>query len=290
MSRKLKGRAHANSLVLIQMPTALETSEKLYLECEMNSPEVIADQAGRRNVVVYSRTCPGKEEPNDDSIAVAHLPDGALVVVVADGVGGAPLGYKASAIAVECIVEGLRDRVGGTDLRPAILDGIEKANAEILDMGTGAATTVSVLEVRDKVARGYQVGDSMAMIVGQRGVIKWRSTSHSPVGYLIESGTIDEHEAMMHDERHFVSNLVGSREMHIEIGPAIPMAIRDTVVVASDGLFDNLTLDEIASFIRIGKPLDRMNALIRLTDQRMRGNDADIPAKPDDLAVVLLTP
>ena len=120
----------------------------------MSSPEVVADEAGERSVIVYSRTCPGKEGPNDDSIAVAHLPDGALVLVVADGVGGAPLGYKASAIAAECVIEGLRDRNDGTDLRPAILDGIEKANAEILDMGTGAATTVSVLEVRNNVARG----------------------------------------------------------------------------------------------------------------------------------------
>ena len=128
------------------------------------------------------------------------------------------------------------------------------------------------------------------MIVGQRCVIKWRSTSDSLVGYLIESGAIDEHEAMMHEERHFVSNLVGSREMHIEVGPAIPMAIRDTVVLASDGLFDNLKMDEITSLVRIGKPLDRMNALIQLTDERMRGVSAHTPAKPDDLAVVLLTP
>lgn len=272
------------------MSAALNTSEKLYLESEMNSPELWGDVLGGRNVVVYSRTCPGKEEPNDDSAAVVRLPDGALVIAVADGVGGAPLGYKASAIAVQCLVEGLRARADETDLRPAILDGIERANTEILDMGTGAATTISILEIRNNIARGYQVGDSMAMILGQRGVIKWRSTSHSPVGYLIESGAIGEQEAMMHEERHYVSNLVGSREMHIEVGPAIPMAARDTVVLASDGLFDNLQLDEVASLVRIGKPLDRMNALIKLVNERMKGVDAEVPAKPDDLAVILLTP
>ena len=88
-------------------------------------------------------------------------------------------------------------------------------------------TTLSVVEVRDRVARGYQVGDSMALILGQRGAIKWKSTSHSPVGYAIESGMIDEEDAMNHDERHLVSNLVGSREMHIEVGPAIRLTPRD---------------------------------------------------------------
>ncbi|WP_404305711.1 PP2C family protein-serine/threonine phosphatase [Neorhodopirellula lusitana] len=280
------------------MATTLETTVNLFLESEMNSPlswevaDLDANGGSRRggNLVAYSRTCPGKEEPNDDSAAVITLDDGAVIMAVADGVGGAPLGYKASAIAVQCLQESLQGRVAGTDLRPAILDGIERANAEILDMGTGAATTISVVEVHSGVARGYQVGDSMAMIVGQRGSIKWKSTSHSPVGYLIESGAINEAEAMTHDERHYVSNLVGTREMHIEIGPAIPLAARDTVVIASDGLFDNLQLFEVAALARSGKPLARMNALVDLANQRMQGNQPGVPGKPDDLAALLLTP
>ena len=39
----------------------------------------------------------------------------------------------------------------------------------------------------------------MTIIVGQRGVLKWKSTPHSPVGYAIESGMMDEDEAMTHD-------------------------------------------------------------------------------------------
>ncbi|TWU01620.1 PP2C family protein-serine/threonine phosphatase [Neorhodopirellula pilleata] len=281
------------------MTTVLDTAVHLFLESEMESPRVLPVDfvdshrfgAGKPgHLVVFSRTCPDKDEPNDDSAAVIRLPDGALVMAVADGVGGAPLGYKASAIAVQCIAESLQDRIDGSDLRPAILDGIERANAEILDMGTGAATTISIVEVQNRIARGYQVGDSMAMIVGQRGTMKWRSTSHSPVGYLIESGAIEEAEAMLHDDRHIVSNLVGSREMHIEIGPAIPLAVRDSIVIASDGLFDNLQLGEIAQLARIGKPLDRMNALVALASKRMRGEDHSMPGKPDDLAVVLMTP
>lgn len=272
------------------MSVVLHSHARLFLESEMDSPEVFVGENRTRNVVVYSRTCPGKTEPNDDSAVVIELPDGAIVMAVADGVGGAPLGYKASAIAVQCLAESLQRRVDGSDLRPAILDGIEHANAEILDMGAGAATTISIVEVQNRIARGYQVGDSMAMIVGQRGFVKWRSTSHSPVGYLIESGAIEEAEAMSHDDRHIVSNLVGSREMHIEVGPAIALAARDTIVIASDGLFDNLQLGEIASLARIGKPIERMNALIGLANRRMRYEEADLPGKPDDLAVVLLTP
>ncbi len=263
---------------------------RFFLESEMDLPQRIQFAGWPGNVVVYSRTCPGKEEPNDDSAVVIPTAGGGIVMAVADGVGGAPVGYKASAIAVQCLAESLATHSSTSDLRPAILDGIEKANEEILDMGTGAATTICVVEVQNRIARGYQVGDSMALFLGGRGVVKWKSTSHSPVGYAIESGLFNEEDAMHHDERHIVSNLVGARTMHIEIGPAIHLAPRDTVVLASDGLFDNLLVSEICDLARLGQPLDRINALVSLARQRMNGAVADSPGKPDDLAVVLLTP
>ncbi|TWT49366.1 Serine/threonine phosphatase stp [Rubripirellula amarantea] len=267
----------------------------LYLESDMVAPEwlpLTSRIPPIGNLVAFSRRCPGKEEPNDDSAAIFHTADDGIVLAVADGVGGAPLGYKASAIVMQCLSEALAEIETCRELRPAILDGIEKANAEILDMGTGAATTVCVVEIRDRVARGYQVGDSMALIVGQRGLVKWKSTAHSPVGYAIESGMIDEQDAMHHDERHLVSNLVGSRSMHIEIGPAVPLAAKDSIVLASDGLFDNLHLEEVINLSRVGRPLHRMQSLIELADARMNASDSDTknPGKPDDLAIVMLTP
>ncbi|MFG0287451.1 MAG: PP2C family protein-serine/threonine phosphatase [Rhodopirellula sp. JB044] len=270
------------------MTTTLTASTTFYLESEMETATVHRCDQG--SVAAYSHACPGKEEPNDDSAVVIHTANGGLVLAVADGVGGAPVGYKASAIAVQCLAESIAAHDLADDLRPAILDGIEKANEEILDMGTGAATTICVVEIQDRIARGYQVGDSMAVYVGGRGSVKWRSTPHSPVGYAIESGLLDETEAMHHDERHIVSNLVGSRFMHIEIGPSIPLAPRDTVLVASDGLFDNLHLNEIAELVRVGHPMERITALIRLTNDRMQSAVTDSPGKPDDLAVLLLAP
>lgn len=280
------------------MPALLTPPHRCFLEGNMDQPELI--RIGERgaedgHLVAFSRVCPGKDEPNDDSAAIIYTPCGSIVMAVADGVGGAPLGYKASAIAMECLAESLTGSpfdpaMQSADLRPAILDGIEKANSEILDMGTGAATTISVVEVRNGIARGYQVGDSMALIVGQRGAIRWKSMSHSPVGYAIESGMIDEADAMHHDERHIVSNLVGSRSMHIEIGPAVSLSARDSIVIASDGLFDNLHLNEVSAIARVGRPLDRMNSLVKLATNRMEQADPEVPGKPDDLAILLMTP
>ncbi|TWU36161.1 PP2C family protein-serine/threonine phosphatase [Novipirellula artificiosorum] len=259
--------------------------QDFFVESDMHEPKSLSLTSGQ--VVAFARRCPGKVEPNDDSAVVLQTASGALVMAVADGVGGCPLGYKASAIAVHSIAEFVLAADPECDLRPAILDGIERANRDILDLGVGAATTLSVVEIADSKARAYTVGDSMAMIIGQRGTLKWKSTSHSPVGYAVESGMLDEEAAMTHDERHVVSNLVGSNTMHIGVGPTRPLAARDRVILASDGLFDNLHVGEVIGLIKNGKPMDRMKTLAQLTDERMAGQYAELPGKPDDLTVLL---
>lgn len=270
------------------MPIAsAETSTQLYIESDMASPELLA--LSNAKVATLCRRCPDKVEPNDDSAGVIQIQSGATVLVVADGVGGCPLGYKASAVAVQCVIDAIGLSPEGQDLRPAILDAIEQANTEILDLGVGAATTLSVIEIHEDFARAYQVGDSMSVVIGQRGALKWRSTPHSPVGYAVESGMIDESEAMLHDERHIVSNLVGSRSMHIEIGPRTRLAARDTVILGSDGLFDNLQLEEIIAMGQSGPILERMEQLASLATQRMAHGDDAVPGKPDDLTVLLFT-
>ena len=47
-------------------------------------------------------------------------------------------------------------------------------------------------------------------------------------------------------------NVIGSSDMRVEVGPALQLAARDTVLLASDGLFDNLYIDEIVDTIRRG--------------------------------------
>jgi PPM family protein phosphatase len=267
---------------------SIEPHSRLYVESDMLVPELVEIAHG--SAALLCRRCPGKFEPNDDSAAIVQTVSGAVVLIVADGVGGGPLGYKASSIAVQCVAESVQRAEPNSDLRPAILDGIELANREILDTGIGAATTLSVVEIQDKVARAYQVGDSMTLLIGGRGMLKWKSTSHSPVGYAVESGFLNEIDAMKHDDRHLVSNLVGCPNMHIEIGPSRLLSARDSIVVGSDGLFDNLHLAEVIERAKSGKLLHRIKSLASLAAERMGKSTCDVPGKPDDLTIVIYKP
>jgi serine/threonine protein phosphatase PrpC len=135
--------------------------------------------------------------------------------------------------------------------------------------------------------RPYHVGDSAILLVGSRGRIKMQTVSHSPVGYAIQAGILDEDEAISHADRHLVSNVIGTPESHTEVGARRLMNQRDTVVMGSDGLFDNLYLAEIADIVRKGPLLDAAHRLAEIATRRMANVDDHQPSKPDDLTFAL---
>lgn len=238
-------------------------------------------------VSIRSFTSPDKKTGNEDSAAVIPFGKTGLVLAVADGVGGNPGGQEASALAVRTLCETLLAATPEPDnLRTAIVDALEAANRKILDLGRGAATTLVVGEVQSGQVRSYHVGDSELMTVGQRGRIKLRVTPHSPTGFAVEAGLLDEKEAVRHDARHLLFNVIGSGSMRIEIGPPTRLDPYDTVLLSSDGLLDNLYIDEIAKSIRTGRLSAAADELARLARARMEGAGKG-PSKPDDLTVIL---
>ena len=238
---------------------------------------------------VISIRKPGRDGPNEDAAALVCLGNGATVAVLSDGAGGHPGGAEAAAHAVRAVCESVA-RLGSDtqNLRGAIINGFESADRAIADMGTGAAATLAVVEIQGATMRAYHAGDSMVLVTGQRGKIKWLNIPHSPVGYAVEAGLLDRGEALHHEDLHLVSNLLGTRDMRIELGATVGLAPRDTVVVASDGLSDNLHLDEIVDLVRRG-PLERaVDALASLARGRMGTSEAGMPSKPDDLTLIAI--
>jgi len=237
---------------------------------------------------VYTAKSPQRESANEDAAALFPFTAGSGVLVIADGVGGLPAGGAASAVAIRSIESSLGEAVkDGTDLRGAIITGIERANQELAERGAGAATTLAAVEIQDNTVRPYHVGDSQILLIGQRGKVKLLTKSHSPVGYAVEAGVLDEEQAMHHEERHVISNAIGSSEMYIEIGSALEMAPRDTLVVASDGLFDNLHSEEIVEICRKGRLSEAGRELAGRCRARMVEPEEGQPSKPDDLSFIL---
>lgn len=267
------------------MPKRVE--ELLLLDAAEEPQQREADVAGGE-AVIYSGRDPHKETVNEDTVAIIPYGPGAAVLVVADGAGGLPAGKRASLTAVTTLAESLHEAMSQTALlRTSILNGIEAANSAVLALGNGSATTMTVITIEGLVARSYQIGDSEAMIVGQRGLIKLQTTAHSPTGFAVEAGFLDEREALHHEERHLVSNFLGTTDMRIDVGAMVKLNPRDTIVVASDGLMDNVHVEEIIDCVRKGPLADAAKKAVELAGKRMETARDGQPSKPDDLSLIL---
>lgn len=243
------------------------------------------------SVSVRIRRSPEKQTPNEDAAVVVPIGRRGLVLAVADGVGGMPAGREASTTAVRALNRALTDSDLETDrLRHVILDVLERTNRDLLKLGRGAATTLVIGEVLAGRLRSYHVGDSELLAVGQRGRMKLRIVPHSPTGFAVEAGLLDEDEAVNHDQRHVLFNVIGAEDMRVEIGSAVKLAPRDTVLLASDGLLDNLFVDEIVEIIRKGPLPAAADRLLEEASARMVQENKESPSKPDDLSIILYRP
>ena len=260
---------------------------RLYLGVDLDDIETIHLAGG--TACVYTRRAPDKETDNEDSLALIPCGAGSAVLAVADGLGGLPAGDQASSRAIRSLSDSVTTACAGEQpaLREAILDGIEHGDNGIRSRLQGAGTTLAAVSIENRQVRSYHVGDSATLITGQRGKLKMLTIAHSPVGYGVEAGLIEADAALYHEERHLVSNIVGMKGMRVEIGPPLTLAPRDTILIASDGLYDNMQIEEITDTIRAG-PLDRAAATLReICRQRMSSYSENHPHKPDDLSFIV---
>lgn len=231
---------------------------------------------------------PGKSDNEDSALVLEH--DQGLLLAVADGMGGLKAGGRASRVALETLAEHVLGALEqGISLRHGVLDGIAAANRAVLELKLGAGTTLVAVVVQEGRAQPLHAGDSVALHVGQRGRVRTSTTPHSPTGYLVEAGMMEEEEALHDEERHLVSNYLGWEGMHIEVGAPRRVQPRDTLLLASDGLVDNLAPEEIVERIRRGPMVPAASALRQLALARMAGG-GEAPGKPDDLTFLLYRP
>lgn len=237
-------------------------------------------QTERMDIAVFTRA--KSEDGNEDAIAVFADGD-SMVVAVADGMGGEPRGGDASALAIRTLRSKLTRKA--LPVRERLLSAFESANTKVVELRSGS--TLAVFECHRSHARTYHSGDSSILVATKDGHLKHYTVPHSPTGYAVESGMLSEDEAMDHAERHLVSNMLGSRHMTTEVGVRIKLALTDTVVLGSDGLFDNLSTEEILTSVARGSLMAAAESLRDTALARMAGTVPG-PSKPDDLSFVLL--
>ncbi len=239
---------------------------------------------GHGEAVCFSSRSPAKDSANEDALAIIPVDEQVTILVVADGLGGMPAGEQASQMLVENLITALAN--GKDNIRDAILRGIDDANRQILNMQSGAGTTVSIAEINGAKMRSYQAGDSLILLATGEGGMKYQTLSQSPIGYALSCGALEEEQAMLHPARNLISNYVGCDDMHITIGPFIELAPSDTLILCSDAVSDNLYEEEICNLIHERPLLDGISDLIRQCQNNMHIPKSDRLCHPDDLTLI----
>ncbi len=181
---------------------------------------------------------------NEDAMAVE--PSRGLALV-ADGMGGAPAGEVASALAVQEVCRGFHEGQG-------IREAVERANEKILQMATekeslsGMGTTVTALKV-DGETGAFQVGhvgDSRAYRLNRDRLVQM-TRDHTVVAEMVHAGTLPASAARGHRLEHILSQALGT-QTDVEVEVILGVAEEgDRFLLCSDGLIRVLEDSELES-------------------------------------------
>ncbi len=158
------------------------------------------------------------------------------IVMVADGMGGAPGGEVASALAVQEVCRALHDSAG-------LREAMEIANTRVLDaaranpslQGMGTTLTVLLFETESGAFQVGHVGDSRAYRY-HAGDLLQLTRDHTAVDDMVREGTLSAEKARGHPMSHILTRALGTRpesEVDLVLGVAQE---GDLFLLCSDGL------------------------------------------------------
>jgi protein phosphatase len=247
--------------------------------------------------LIYARTDLGRtRDHNEDAFLVADLSVGrsslhsevaryaigerGLLVLVADGMGGAAAGELASAMAADLIFGHL---VGTwskeSELTPdrftlRLRDAVELANLQIHTYARehpevrGMGTTATVAGILGDHLYLAQVGDSRAYLV-RHGKAVQITKDQSLTQRLVDAGEITEEEAEASSRRNIILQALGpDPRIRVELTHE-QISRGDTLVLCSDGLSGQVKREEIAEYVSRQSDLEKLGSeLISLANTR----------------------
>ena len=176
-------------------------------------------------------------EHNEDSLfpPTSGSSGGPVVLMVADGMGGAVAGEVASRLAVEAA----SSDEGDTTIEP--IARVTSANEAVIAAThedpslAGMGTTMTLMQLHsDGTADFAHVGDTRAYLLTE-GAMRLLTTDHTLINELIQLGKITPKEAEHHPHRHMLTRVLGLGpividEFSVELHPG------DRILLCSDGL------------------------------------------------------
>ena len=219
----------------------------------------------------------GRRKNNEDSAAFfeptdpAELKSSGCLYIIADGVGGAAQGERASQFAAEKL---LYDYYQPSTLEPAerMRDIMTHINNDIFAYATQNNTRMATTIVAAVVRGGYlyiaNVGDSRAYLI-RDGNVTQINRDHSIVGEMVSMGDMTEEEAMQSKVKNRLTrSLGGDDEVSVETYAPVALKSGDKLLLCSDGLTRYAVRDDLAQMTADGTPEEIAHRLVRFANQK----------------------
>jgi PPM family protein phosphatase len=235
---------------------------------------------------IYQESRQGGRSNNEDRTTCCYSRD-ALLMVIADGMGGHHYGEIAAQIAVQSLADSFQ-----REARPLLADpfrflqkGMTNAHHAIIDyaerhkLKDAPRTTCVACIVQDNIAYWAHAGDSRLYLMRAGRVIA-QTRDHSRIRLLIEEGMITEAQAARHPDRNKIYSCLGSpTPPEIEFSRKTPLEHGDILLLSTDGLWGVMAADEMATKLKGANLLQAVPML--LSEAEVRGG-----AHGDNLSVV----
>lgn len=236
------------------------------------------------NFSIHQASHIGNRKFNQDRAAYAYSSD-ALLLVLADGMGGHLHGELAASLIMETFVESFRDQADPriADPKKFLSESMRAAHERIMRYpydeekgGFPGSTCVVALIQDDKMYWGH-AGDSRLYFLRGNQVLT-RTLDHSLVYHWVELGMISAEEARTHPQRNQITNCLGGAEdmFYMEPGKPIPLQAGDVILLGSDGLWGSFTDNELVESFA-GNPVTKtLDNLVALALHREAGHSDNV--------------
>ncbi len=223
----------------------------------------------------------GNRKENQDSYG-SFTNGEALVMVVADGMGGHRGGLLASQTVIRCVASAFEKEPGLIKNPVAFLQKLVlESHAEINRVGVRQRppiqprTTAVICLVQAGMAWWAHVGDSRLYLFRQ-GELMFRTRDHSRVEELMQEGSLTAQQALTHPERHRVTRCLGGLETikSISVSKAVPLKMGDMVLLCSDGLWSAMDEQKIEALVN-GYYVDDMASKLASEAEKQSAPRAD---------------
>lgn len=225
----------------------------------------------------------GNRKYNQDRVAYAYSSD-ALLLVLADGMGGHQHGELAATLIIDTFIERF-----GRDAQPHvdhperfIEDAMRHANERIMQVphdrdagGFPGSTCVAAL-IQDGLMYWGHAGDSRLYLL-RDGKVFAKTKDHSMVFQWMEWGVISAEEARVHPQRNQITNCLGGQTDLFYMEPGEPVALQsgDMLLLGSDGLWGPFTDDEFVEAFSMGS-VGRLDDLVTRALERELGRSDNV--------------